>query len=52
MMFDLKKAQLEMIQSLMAFDRASEEHPRNEKVLPKDLDLDEELAALFRLIED
>ena len=46
-MSDFERAQLEFIQSLMAFDRAAEHSPRTERVLPQDADLDAELSAAF-----
>ena len=46
-MSDFERAQLEFIQSLMAFDRAAESSPRTERVLPPDVDLDAELSAVF-----
>lgn len=46
-MSDFERAQLEFIESLMAFDRAAEASPRAERVLPSDVDLDAELAAAF-----
>lgn len=46
-MSDFERAQLEFIQSLMAFDRAAEASPRAERVLPPDVDLDAELSAVF-----
>ena len=51
-MSDLKKAQLQFFESLMAFDRASESAPKAEKVLPADLDLDEALGQIFRDLAD
>ncbi len=46
-MGDRRRAQIEFIASLMAFDRAAERAGPTEKVLPADVDLDAELAGLF-----
>lgn len=46
-MTDLERARLEFIESLMAFDRAASSSPRNERVLPADVDLDAELTRLL-----
>lgn len=46
-MSDLDLARLEMIQSLLAFDRAAEAHRGPERVLPADVDLDDEVNRLF-----
>lgn len=50
-MDELKRAQIEFTASLMAFDRAASAAPRMERVLPADLDLDEELGALFAVLD-
>jgi len=47
-MTDFERAKLEFIESLMAFDRASEASPRGERVLPADVDLEAELSRLLR----
>jgi hypothetical protein len=46
-MSDLKIAQLQFIESLMAFDRASQDAEQVQPVLPADLDLDDELGQIF-----
>lgn len=43
-MSELDPARLEMIRSLLAFDRAA---PQAERVLPRDLDVDREVDRLF-----
>lgn len=45
-MSELDPARLEMIRSLLAFDRAAEARPP-EPVLPPDVDLDDEVNRLF-----
>ncbi len=45
-MGDRRRAQIEFIASLMAFDRAAERAGPTERVLPADVDLDVELAGL------
>ncbi len=44
-MSELDPARLEMIRSLLAFDRAAPEGA--ERVLPRDVDLDREVDRLF-----
>ncbi|HEY6104826.1 MAG TPA: hypothetical protein VIV59_02510 [Anaeromyxobacteraceae bacterium] len=44
-MSELERARLEMIRSLMAFDRAADAGA--ERVLPRDVDLDREVDRLF-----
>ncbi len=46
-MGDRRRAQIEFIASLMAFERAAERAGPTERVLPADVDLDAELAGLF-----
>ncbi len=46
-MTDFERAQLEFIESLMAFDRAAQSSPRGERVLPADVDLEAELSRLL-----
>jgi hypothetical protein len=46
-MSERERAQLDLIESLMAFERASDGSLEVQKVLPPDCDLDTELNLLF-----
>ncbi len=46
-MSDLERDRLELITSLLSFDRAAQECPSVEPVLPEDVDLEDELGRCF-----